>query len=287
MKPVIFISIILLSLSTIAQDKQQFRIKEDSLSTYLTAMRKATKEQDRLQWNKKFKNLLYQTLKLDNAFNYPFDSLKGISNLYAPDKSIRIINWNLEHENFTHTYYCYVLIPKANNTKCAVIEFNDYRSTISEPENKTLDNKKWYGALYYDIILQNHNGRKEYIVLGWDGNNRTTNKKVIDVMVINGDNIQMGSPIFYMDNGAVKKRVILEYSSRAQVSLKYKLKENLIFFDHLEPETPMAEGIYEFYFPDGYYDGFVFEEGKWKFKSNIDIRREKDYKDKYWNDPRN
>lgn len=274
-------------LSIQAQQLNDFALREDSLAQYLTAMRKAKKEAERIEWNKKFKHLLAETLKMDNVFNYPFDSIKGISNIYAPDRSMRIINWNLEHENFTHTYYCYVLVPKANSNKCSVIEFNDQRQAITEPANKTLDNKKWLGALYYEIILNYQNGRKEYIVLGWDGNNHASHKKIIDVMIVNGEKIQMGSPIFYMENGAVNKRIILEYSSRAQISLKYKAKEKLIFFDHLEPETPMAEGIYEFYFPDGYYDGFVLEDGKWKFKSNVDVRRDKDYKDKFWKDPNN
>jgi len=72
------------------------------------------------------------------------------------------------------------------------------------------------------------------------------------------------------------------------MSLKFheKKKKNLIIFDHLSPTSPQLEGMYDFYVPDGSYDGFTWEKGKWIYIKDIDARSGKTRNDKLFNDPK-
>ena len=262
---------------------ETMRQQEDTLQRSLDALRKAPNDEERKKCNADFLALMREPTKMKGAFEYPFDSLKSIARIYAPDKYFRIFNWNIENDNGTFMYYGFVLVP---GNKTPVFELTDQSAMIrKDVEKEVLTDKKWFGALYYDIILSdNSGGRKEYTLLGWDGNNRTSGKKLLDVMIISGDKIQFGAPIF--KNGKeVLRRVIFEHSSQASMSLRYHEKEQRIIFDHLSPESPAAEGVREYYFPDGSYDAYQLENGKWTFVPDVDARRTKDRRDKGFNNP--
>jgi len=263
---------------------EQMRFQEDSLRYCLDKLRSSQKDADRKIWNKKFKLMLEETLDMKGAFEYPFDSLKSIARIYSPDKVFRLFNWNVENDNGTFTYYGFVMVP---GNKTSLFELVDQTPVIHDPEDKTLDNKKWLGALYYDIILSGTTTRKEYTLLGWDGYSRMSQRKIIDVMIIQADKIQFGAPIFMAGpKGGWKKRVVFEFSSKAKMTMKYSVKDQMIIFDHLIPESEMAEGIREFYVPDGSYDGYALVNERWEYRSDVDARRPKDKKDRFWNDPK-
>jgi len=250
------------------KDLSHLKEAEDSLHIYLDSLRGSKKDAQRIKWNKTFKRKLAETLEEDGVFNYPFDSLKTIAKIYSPDKKFRLFNWNVENDRGEHSYYGFILLVD----KGKVIELSDQSNAITDPESKSLDNKKWYGALYYDIILSNTVGRNEYTLLGWDGNNKMTGKSIIDVLVIAGDKANFGVPIFINEKLGVKKRVVFEFSPLVNILLTYDPKEKRIIFDHLMPDSPAAEGIFEYYFPDGTYDAYRLENGKWIFESDIDAR---------------
>jgi hypothetical protein len=46
----------------------------------------------------------------------------------------------------------------------------------------------------------------------------------------------------------------------------------MIVFDHLSPIESGIEGVYKFYGPDFSYDGYEFKAGKWRYRSNLDVR---------------
>lgn len=267
-----------------AQDElEHLKFQEDSLRICLDSLRKSPKDAQRKIWNKRFKDMLFETLEMRGAMAYPFDSLRSIARLTSPDNAFRIFNWNVENDNGTFSYYGFVLVP---DNKTRIFELVDQGRTMQDPEDKTLDHKKWFGALYYDIILSGTTGRKEYTLLGWDGHSRMSARKVIEVMVIQNDKIQFGAPIFTDEKKQIKKRIVFEFSAKANLTLRYMPKEQMIVFDHLIPETPDAEGIREFYFPDGSYDAYQLINEKWVLKPDVDARRGKDKKDKWWNDPK-
>lgn len=260
--------------------------KEKELKVLLDSVRTTKDDVARNNWNIKFKTLLAETIALEGAFAYPFDSLTTIGKLRSPDNVFRFFNWNVESNNHTHMYYGFILI-QGKNDKGKVIEVIDKSATITKPDSKVLDPKMWYGCLYYKIIISSEKPTTQYTLLGWDINSELSSKRIIEVMTIKGDKVTFGDPVFNIEGVGIKRRIVLEYNAQAQVTLKYNEPKYTIMYDHLIPEAPWADGIYEFYIPDGSYDGFELQEdGTWLYKPDVDARREKDDSDKLYNEPR-
>ena len=126
-----------------------------------------------------------------------------------------------------------------------------------------------------------------YTLLGWDGNDMFSNKKVIESMTINKKNkIQFGNSIFKYPDGKTKKRVIFQYNKKSYMSLKHKRirKENYIVFDHLTPTSPHLKDFPDWYVTDLSFDAFKWDENKWIYINDFDAKSLKILR-KPFNDP--
>jgi len=109
----------------------------------------------------------------------------------------------------------------------------------------------------------------QYTLLGWDGKDNLTNRKIIDCMTITDSNIKFGGDIFgQADNQS--KRLIYEYGESATASIKFFPKKKCIVIDHLSPSHDAMTGYFSEYGPDGTYDALVLKDGEWEFIENID-----------------
>ena len=255
-------------------------IKLDKLFKELR--KRGNSNQDYLSINKEFKKELNEVLKLDAAFTYPFDSLKStMSTITSPDGEFRLFNWNIEMESGINTFHCFILKKKGN-----IIELRDNYRFIQNPELKTLNQRNWYGALYYKIIPMK---KGKYTLLGWNGKDAITTQKVMETMSLSRKSAKFGFDIFEFPGDRIKKkRIILEYSNTAYVSLKhYSTKnEQQIVFSHLSPSTPQMEGFYQYYYPDLSTDRFILtNKGNWLFESDSEIKNPETRGDKDYNKP--
>lgn len=284
---VLLILLVLTGQKTLAQEapaySQQLVQAEDSLKFYLDSTRKARTEKSIFYWNNKFRHKLEKTLELEGAFDYPFDKLTTIGKMVSPDKYFRIFNWNVERPDVTQSYFGYILVPSNRHDK--VIELLDRSEGIEKPETQMLNNQRWYGCLYYKIIPTSKKGKGVYTLLGFDMNNRATKKRIIEVLSFSGDKANFGAPIFDYNDKTARKRVVFEYSAEVQMALRWEPENERIVFDHLEPSNKDAEGLYEFYYPDGSYDVLELVEGRWLFKPQVVVGNEKDKMDKFFNLP--
>lgn len=259
-------------------------------SQLLNDLQKVWKEktfEEQFKSNLTFKENLKKALGYEGTFKYPFDSLKKVmSVLTAPDNSFRLFNWNIEKPNGEFYYSALVMKFDKRRDRYVFTELFDKSASLLSPETRSLDQRRWYGALYYKIIVLPRGGKDYYTLLGWDGNDRVTTKKIIDVMAFSGSKIKFGFPIFRMD-GKWKRRVIFEYADDASVSVRhYKTKKTEdIVFDHLSPASPQLEGQAAFLYPDLSYDAFRLTKGKWLLLKDVDARRNKSIMDKHYNTP--
>lgn len=234
--------------------------------------------------NDTFRIAIRNFLNTDRSFFTQLDSVSFIGDLYAPDNSFRIINWNIPKGEGFYAYYAFIQTHDKKEKATTVFELHDGKSNLNSPEYKTLDADSWYGALYYEIIPNKTKKRTEYILLGWDGASPMLNSKIIDILYFNG----RGEPKFgvthFKLNRRMQRRVIFKYAEDAFMSLRYHPKKEMIVFDHLVPMKDGMDGIYEFYGPDFTYDAFKQKrDGSWEFVEQIDIRQEKNNKN--WNSP--
>lgn len=253
---------------------------EKALAIKFKALREATQNKELEEKNEVFMKGLKVILEQDEAFTYPFDSLKSMSKITSPDNEFRLFNWNVELEGGYQKFYCFIL--KKNGT---IIELKDRHKNMVKPEHKYCSDKNWYGALYYQIIPLR--GGK-YTLLGWNGKDALTTQKVIEVMNLSRSKAKFGYTIFQFPNKSERKRrFILEYADDAYVTVRYEetKKKKQIIFSHLSPATPQVEGFPQYYYPDLSYDSFLLENGKWVFQSSVDARNNKSEKDKEYNEP--
>ena len=282
-KPFIFFLVILIVSPAFSQEK--------SLADYETTLNQLSidliseaNDESKLKVNEEFKTLLKEALSKNGSFDFPFKNIRAISILTSNDK-VKIYNWTLPYNDETYQYFAIVQLKLANE-QYKLVELIDKSSEITKPETQSLTDKTWFGALYYEIIYDKKLGNDTYTLLGWDGDYNLTNKKIIDVMTVSKSGaIKFGSSLFKIEKKS-QKRVLFTYSETAVMSLKYYAKENRIIFDFLAPPNSSLNGVYEYYGPSlDSFDAFILEKNYWKFQKNVDVKLDKNLKDRFYNAP--
>ena len=246
-------------------------IAEDSLEIYHREMSLTHSDVAKDSLSNLMKVLFVSTFSDPKTFDYPFSKLK-FSTMKSSDNRIRMFNWNIPYEDGTHRYHCFVLVREKKGESYWWKELTDSMKETEKMENKFFTDDKWLGALYYEIIPMDKKNKESYTLLGWDGKDRLTTRKIIDVMTISGKKIKFGAGIFKGDDGT-KKRVIMEYSDEVSSSVKYFSRKKCIIVDHLSPKNPNMVGIYADYGPDGSYDMYTLVKGKWEKSDNVDVKQ--------------
>jgi hypothetical protein len=295
----LFISVNAFSQS-ISPDNTRIRINELELKSICANLyhKSNNKDPDKQKYNKELLKKFQELLTENNSFeSYQFDSLKNdIGILTSPDKKFRIIHWNIPKDDGTHEYYGFIqenysrtikkgLFKKVHIDSVQLYPLTDRSSEIKNVENAITDHKKWFGALYSRIIVKKTKAKTYYTLLGWDGNDKFSSKKVIEVLTFDANGApRFGADIFNFER-KYPKRVIFEYSATCSMSLKYSNSKDSIIFGHLAPTSPQLEGQYQYYCSDMSFDGFGFKRGKWNYGADVKALNEKDEKDKLYHDP--
>jgi hypothetical protein len=254
------------------------------------------KESERIEANKKLIESWNKIIHLPAVLTYDFDSLKkDISILNSGDGKFKLISWNTFRDEGTHHFFGYLIV---NNTKRiktglfkrkTLVEFESYplidkSNTIKSAENYTGTADKWYGMLYYQIIKCND----FYTLLGYDPNDKITQRKFIDVLYFKLD----GTPVFGKDVFKFPRknprRLMFEYGSSVTMSLRYDENNQRIIYSHLaaKEEGNMLEGQFQFYGPDGSFDALVMKKDKWITVEDIDARNDLNKNDNLYNNPK-
>ena len=82
---------------------------EDELLFLLDDLRSAGNNQEKKEANSNFKTKLKIVLQDKAALDYPFSKLTTVGIINSSDKKMRIINWNVEQDDYSHIYNCFVL----------------------------------------------------------------------------------------------------------------------------------------------------------------------------------
>ncbi|MCO6501372.1 MAG: hypothetical protein J5I47_13485 [Vicingus serpentipes] len=280
----IFIFSLIASVGIAQKTNTDFTKEIKELNQYGKKIISSNNDSEKQALNEQYKSLLFQVISNKAAFEYNFDSLTTISIL--KQNQLKIYNWALPKTDGTFEYYAYVTT-LMNNQTYKITELIDKSGEITLPENKILTANTWYGALYYQLIHDKKLGENYYTLLGWDGNNNLTNKKIIDVIQLDArGNLKLGASIFKMEQ-KTKKRIIFEYAENAVMSLKYHPKIEKIVYDYLIPTGSNLQGVYEYYGPAlNRFDALLISKRKWIYEPDTKIELDRSVKDHMWNDPK-
>lgn len=231
--------------------------------------------EDSVKWKSNYVLIpkLVEALKVEGSFDYPFDSLLNIQIVSPDDQKFRVFSWQLALKNGMYRYFGAI---QMNSKELKLYPLIDHTDTIQSPIDTILSPEWWYGMLYYNVVQTKHKGTTYYTMLGYDGNDLWSHKKLIEPWVIENGKPKLGAPVFdlteeYQPNSTEKPitRFIIEYKFDAKVRCNYSPEEDMIIFEHLVAQQDNAEDIGFARIPDGTYDAFKWENGQWKLYENI------------------
>lgn len=246
----------------------QLRKIEDSMKVYGRKMIMEKTASQRFIADSVFIRMLVRSLKIPNSFNYPFDSLETVSRIYAPDSTFRIFSWQFTRDDDYYRQRGAIQMRTADGS-LKLFPLLDMSDFTNAPEDSVRTGQNWIGAIYYSVIMKTFNNKKYYTLLGFDDNNMRSTKKWIEVLSFdNNGKPVFGGPYFSILKDSSKSpvtedRFCMEYKKQGNARMNYDKDMDMIVYDHLVSESNEPGKAYTLV-PDGDYQGFKWEDGKWK-----------------------
>ncbi len=213
---------------------------------------------------------LGNVLAAPNSWNYPFDTLRqaAVSVLTAKDGLCRLFTWNLILKDGKHLYFGYVQYKIRKEWKLEAL-LDTVRTKIPDLEYAETDASRWPGALYYTLEPFRFKKKNYYLLLGYDGADARTNRKILDVLNLNqGDGVLFGLPVFRRKEGDFepKLRWVAEAAEQAVISFRYEPARNIIVLSELAKAFENSPDDPSFMVPSGDYHYFARDnKGYWVF----------------------
>ncbi len=211
--------------------------------------------------------LLIRELKQSASYK---PSIERVGKISSSDGRVHVYSWNFQGQSLVYKYGGIIHFKNSTENKWFIVRLMDTKNTM--PQTGFVRPDQWYGALYYDILVNKYKQNTYYTLLGWDGGDGIIAKKIVDNFTIeNEDDVKLGYPLFRID-GRLRSRIIFQFNARGSMMLAYDPSYKKIVFDHLSPDVPTHSNQFQYYGPDFTYDGFKFNDGKWWFERNVDVR---------------
>lgn len=209
-------------------------------------------------------------LSTEGAMDYPWTGLNRIGVVSSDDDKIRFFTWHVMDDRDTYRYFGFVQVAmKKGNFKVYTLRDNGKKQRGITKLNQSVED--WYGKLYYSILTTNHKRKTYYTLLGMDFNDTRSALKTVEALSIQRNQVRFLKDLFF-DGSGKQDRLVLEYSAQVSISVRYDRGLDMITFDHLVPFHPIYENNFEFYGPDGSFDGLEFVDGIWIYRTDIDAR---------------
>ena len=222
--------------------------------------------------SQQMQELLKEILNTKKSYLHEFKETGHVSILQPKDKKFKIITWFIPYKSGELKYFGIIQTCNKRGKKCNTYILEDTQDLSQENINYDFQLNNWYGCLYYDLIITKIEKDTYYTLLGWDGNNNKTSKKMIEVLNVSKNQAPYFGANIFNNN---KNRILIEYSSQYPISLKYDPELEYIVFDHLEPIDEISMQNFSLYAPNLSYDIFKKTKLGWILEEEIYLNNEK------------
>ncbi|MBP3763602.1 MAG: hypothetical protein J6I49_06985 [Bacteroidales bacterium] len=297
-KNILTVALLMLCVAAAAQDKGRMRRYEDSLAVLIGRVSDMPTDNERYLASEETVQVLCRALEEEGSEKWRWQLPPYISFLASPDNQVRLFTWAVVRDD--GVFECFGVIQYFNERED---EYQyklllDKSEEIINREESLLSADRWLGAVYQDIIQVTSGERTYYTLLGWNGVDNLTERKMIEPLTLRGGVPQFGGPLFRRERNL--RRIVLEYTNEAMVNLSYetqviqeverkrekvkgtnryrtveKIKEHreaVIIFDEVEPQVPGMEGLFHYYVPSGTELAYAFVDGKWELRKGAQGR---------------
>lgn len=274
MKKIVLLLLVLLQTShSFSQDK--LAVYEDSLKNLGEIVLGDSVQTNRVEANDKFIKTFVEALKQKNSFYYPFNNLKDFVTIKsADDNKFRIFTWFNRFQDGTYRYFGAIQINNPDRLELyPLLDNTEDLKKATDVETLALDNKEWFGAVYYQIITVPDAKNPYFILLGWKGKTPQSSSKVIETLKFIDGKPAFGTDVLESKakSKAFVKRLVFDYTKDASMLLRYVKADNRIVFDHLVAPNQKTEGQKNLYAPDLSYDALILKQGKWLIQENLKL----------------
>ncbi len=281
-----------------AQDKAVMSQHQKRLASLLELASTAPTDNERYLASEQAVGELTAALDEEGSERWKWQLPTVASVLASPDGQLRIFTWAVVRDNGEFECFGAVQFYNDREEEYQYLLLNDKSEEIMNREESVLSASNWFGAVYQDIIQTSHAGKTYYTLLGWNGVDNLTERKIIEPVVLRGGVPQFGAPLFRRERNL--RRVVLEYRNDAMVNLSYEEqfveevqrdrvkvkgsnryrtvekrkqhKEKMIIFDEVEPQIAGMEGLFQYYVPSGLELAYAFVDGKWELRNGAQGR---------------
>ncbi len=215
-------------------------------------------------------DIMPDALSKVGAMEFPWNGLNRIGVVTSDDHAVRVFTWHVMVDRDTYRYFGFIQVAMKKG-KVKIYALKDNGKLQRKLTRLDQSPEDWYGKLYYNIVTNSNKRKTYYTLLGMDFNNTRSTLKTIEVISIQRNRPNFEKELFF-DGRDNMDRLVFEYSSQVAISVRFDPASGLITMDHLVPFHPIYENNYEFYGPDGSYDGLEFVGGRWIFHQDIDAR---------------
>ena len=258
--------------STVKSQDIDFQKQEQKIMSLSNTILTGDTDSIRNYANQQMQELFKVILNTKKSYLYEFTETGHISMLQPKNKKFKIITWFVPHKDGNFTYYGIIQTCNKRGKKCNTYILEDKQNLSQDNIGHDFKLNNWYGCLYYDVITTEIEKTTYYTLLGWDGNNDKTTKKIIEVLNFPKQQApNFGANIFNNN----QQRILIEYSSQYPISLKYDTHLEYIVFDHLEPIDEISIENFSLYAPNLSYDIFKKTKLGWILEEEIYLNNEK------------
>lgn len=305
MKKIIILICVALFATPLCSQDIMLQNAEQELSSLMNVMFSSKDDNERFNANEKFLTLLDNVLEYPNSFDYPFENLDKISILTSSDKKFKIFTWAVFSNEGDYDNFGMIQARNETTEEYEIYRLWDRSDDVFSPQEAKLTDTSWYGAVYYELITTKNENITYYTLLGWDGKDIYSKRKIIEPITFkrNSGRPNFGASIFYKEKQL--KRMIFEYAPTASFNLKWDnqyhkeggvkkakqkgMKKNkpfeveeakiersqMILYDELEPMCDGLGMVKNLSVPSGKVVGLRFERGKWRKVENLIPRNSK------------
>lgn len=221
------------------------------------------------------RDALFSWMLAPEHFEAPLDSLPVVASVIPEDGAFRILTWQANTDSGKAVYHGLVVFKGSKQNHLVALNQTSYNKT--ELPFRLVKPDAWYGALYYQVIIEKHKGDKIYTLLGYNQFSDSLQFKVVDVMQFGkyGKNLRFGQTLFetptWQDVRLPKRpyRLLYQYSRKFTATLKHKTEEDKIIMDHLSPPDAAFKKRFALYGPDFTYDALFWKDGKWNLEEGV------------------
>lgn len=224
--------------------------------------------------NNYFKRELKQFLAQGDNYTLELQQLTNMIRVSDPDDKVALYTWQMPDQQFNYLRFGLVVVNTNNGP--VLTELHDALNDVTNLQERQLKADEWPGALYYKL-LPLKGEKKKFTLLGYAPGEKT-HKKIIDAIEIkrNGG-VRFGAKIFRVEDWQDKVlrkapyRLVLEYSSKYSVSVRWNDEEEKIIMDNVAPPKPKMKGLYFMYGPDFSYNALHWDDDWWHLKTGVNF----------------